>query len=98
MPPKSVHVIRPSYWSLQNLAMMAFACFSVSTENTGRAFGIGFGPFCPFFQKEIVPSAQMSTMMGRSKLIALFCLVLIPSKLLLLFVLCLFHYHTIRST
>jgi hypothetical protein len=39
VPPKSVQVMRPSYWSLQNRAMIAFACFTVSTENTGRALG-----------------------------------------------------------
>lgn len=42
--------------------------------------GCGFGPFFPFFQKEIVPSAHMSTMMGRSRLIAVVAsFVFIPS-------------------
>jgi len=50
--------------------MICFVCFTVSTENTGRAFGMGFGFFCPFFQKEIVPSAQISMMIGRLRLIA----------------------------
>ena len=61
--------------------MIPLACFTVSTENTGSAFGMTFFAFFPFFQKEIVPSAQMSTMIGRSRLIALFCLVSIVSLL-----------------
>ena len=61
--------------------MIALACFTVSTENTGSAAGCGLGPFFPFFQKEIVPSAHMSTMIGRSRLIALFSLVSIGISL-----------------